>query len=57
MKSLGIYQVQFASLQRDQRQILDDMAQVLFEAKSDGHKILDVMDPPKISAEAPAFDL
>lgn len=56
-KSLGIYQAQYASLMKDQKQILDDMAQILSEAKADGYKVFEVMEPQKVSAEAPAFDL
>lgn len=57
MTSLTLYQQRYAKLKQDGQRLLDDMAQVLHEARIDGHKIFEVMDPPKPSPEAPAFDL
>jgi hypothetical protein len=57
MKSLTLYQQQYAKLKKDQQCLMDDMVQVLHEARIDGHKIFEVMDPPKPSAAAPEFDL
>lgn len=57
MTSLTLYQQRYAKLKQDGQRLLDDMAQVLHEARIDGHKIFEVMDPPKPSPEAPEFDL
>jgi len=57
MKTLKVYQEQYAALQRDIVRLFDDAAQVLHDARIDGHKIFDVMDPPKASPDAPSFDL
>lgn len=57
MKTLKIYQEQYAKVQQQMKCLFDDAAQILHEARLDGHKIFDVMDPPKPSADAPSFDL
>lgn len=56
-KTLKLYQEQYAALKRQIGEIQNDMVQVLAEALNDGYKTFEVTDPPKISPEAPGFDL
>lgn len=59
MKNLKLYQEQYALFMKEQQAILADMSQLLAEGREDGFKPMDIMDPPKPSAEAPSmsFDL
>lgn len=57
MKSAQLYQEQFRLLCQQQKQIIEDMAQVLAEAILDGYRTDEIANPPKASAQAPVFDL
>jgi hypothetical protein len=59
MKSLKLYQEQYALFMKEQQKVLEDMSQLLAEGREDGFKPMDIMDPPKASPEAPSmsFDL
>lgn len=59
MKTLALYREQMGLLRQEQRKIVEDIVQVLFEAKQDGHSFSDVMDDPRPTPEQPAlgFDL
>lgn len=56
-KSLKLYQEQYLALKKQIGDIQNDMVQVLAEALNDGFHTYEVTDPPKISPEAPGFDL
>lgn len=56
-KSLKLYQEQYAALKRQLGEIQNDMVQVLAEGLNSGFRTYEITDPPKISAEAPGFDL
>jgi hypothetical protein len=57
MKSLDIYRGQMDLLRKKQREVVEDMAQVLAEAKLDGYSVPDVLDGPQPTPDQPSFDL
>lgn len=59
MKTLDIYRGQMDLLRKEQRKVVEDMVQVLAEAKADGYSVGDVLDGPKPTPDQPAlgFDL
>lgn len=58
-KSLEIYRGQMELLRKEQRKVVEDMTQVLFEARLDGYSIGDVLDGPQPTPDQPhlGFDL